>query len=49
VREYIARHGTAEVTEAYDALVRDLGPQQHLEQSAFARKAATRTLSRSEW
>jgi len=49
VREYIARHGAAEITEAYDALVRDLGQQQHLDQSAFARKAATKTLSRSEW
>jgi predicted transcriptional regulator len=48
VREYVARHGAAEVTEAYDALARDLG-QQHLDQSAFARKAAARTLSRSEW
>jgi metal-responsive CopG/Arc/MetJ family transcriptional regulator len=49
VREYIARHGAAEVTEAYDALVRDLGQEQYSDQAAFTRKAADLTLSRSEW
>jgi metal-responsive CopG/Arc/MetJ family transcriptional regulator len=49
VREYIARHSTVEVTEAYDALVGDLGPPHHSDQASFAMQAAKRTLSRSEW
>lgn len=45
VREYIARHASDEVTEAYNALCGELGQPV----DAFVSQAAERTLKRSEW
>jgi hypothetical protein len=45
VREYIARHASEEVTDAYDRLIEELG--QPIDD--FGRHAARRTLQRSEW
>jgi predicted DNA-binding protein len=45
LREYIARHASDEVTEAYNALCGELGQPA----DAFVAQAAERTLKRSEW
>src|ERR1019366_239500 len=45
VREYIARHGSSEITETYDALVEELGQPE----DAFRTKAAVRTLKGTDW
>ena len=45
MREYLARHDPDAVTEALDEVAGELQP----EQGEFARRAARRTLERTEW
>jgi predicted transcriptional regulator len=45
LREYVARHAADEVTEALNAVVADLAP----EDAQFAAAAARQALSRAEW
>lgn len=45
LREYVARHGTEEVTEAMDRVCAELSG----DPDAFASVAARRMLERSEW
>ncbi|HZL06301.1 MAG TPA: hypothetical protein VFE45_12955 [Coriobacteriia bacterium] len=44
VREYVARHSEDSVTAALDAVCAEVTPD-----TAFATRAAKRTLERSEW
>jgi metal-responsive CopG/Arc/MetJ family transcriptional regulator len=45
VREYIARHGQEEITEAMNRVCAELGQPE----DAFVSAASRRTLERSEW
>ena len=44
VREYLARHSAASVTETLDRICAEVAPS-----GEFAHQAARRTLSRSDW
>ena len=45
VREYVARHGTEEVTEAMNRVCEEVGESK----DPFVSSAARRVLERSEW
>jgi len=45
LREYVARHGTEEITDAMDAVLTELGQSK----DDFVSTAARRTLERNEW
>jgi metal-responsive CopG/Arc/MetJ family transcriptional regulator len=45
LREYVARHGTDEVTEAMDRVCAEAGNRK----DPFVSSAARRTLARTEW
>jgi metal-responsive CopG/Arc/MetJ family transcriptional regulator len=47
LREYVARHSPDEITDAYNAVMEEVGPDSDSEQ--FATAAARHTLANVEW